>query len=105
MKIESAATTKYALPIHKPPLPFVDVVIEWRGFTGLLESWIQRPEFTHTHYLAPDDYRQAFDHVLLMLGRLRKRLIAVRITDTGAGDERDEIRLVAPNFKFKIRPV
>lgn len=40
-----------------------------------------------------------------MLGRLRKRMIAVRISDTGGGDTKDEIRLIHNNKKFRIRPI
>ena len=98
-RIESRATEpeRYYNPIQ----PRTD----WHGFTGLLDSWIKSPTFTHTHYLAPDDYRMAFDHVFLMLGTLRKRMIAIIINDTGGGDDKDEIRLIHQNIKFKIRPL
>lgn len=84
---------------------FITPRTEWYGFTGLLESWIESPSFTHTHHLEADDYRQVFDHIFLMIGRLRKKIIAVRVSDTGAGDERDEIRLLSPTRKFIIRPI
>lgn len=84
---------------------FIKPRTEWAGFTGLLEAWITAPTINHTHYLDATDYAQAFPHIFLMLGRLRKRLIAVRIQDTGGGDDRDEIRLITHNSKFKIRPI
>lgn len=96
--IEEQAAERFAFIT---PAPATD----WAGFTGLLDSWIDGPKFNHTHYLDAHDYHQAFYHVFLMVGRLRKRLIAVIINDTGAGDHRDEIRLVAGNMKFKIRPI
>lgn len=109
MLIESASTA--AGPTHisntAPPVPayFLPSQVEWRGFTGMLDAWIHQPTFNHTHYLAPDEYRQAFDYIFLMLGHLRQHLIAVRITDTGASDDKDEIRLIHDNTKFKIRPI
>lgn len=71
----------------------------------MLDRWIQSPRFNHIHYLASSDYSQAFDHIFLMLGRLRKHMIAVRISDTGGGDLKDEIRLIKDNNKFRIRPI
>ena len=115
MTLESRANTNTIRPAasrHRPdtlPAPFggIDVyAIEWRGFAGLLDSWITAPTFPHTHYLAPSDYQQVFDYIFLQLGRLRKRHIAVIVSDTGDGDERDEIRLIHHNGnKFKIRPI
>lgn len=111
---ESRANTNTlppATPRHRPawpPAPFGGIdphAVDWRGFTGLLESWITAPTFTHTHYLTPSDYHQVFDYIFLQLGHLRKRKIAVIVTDTGDGDERDEIRLIHDNKKFKIRPI
>lgn len=84
---------------------FISARTEWDGFAGMLEYWIKAPQFSHTHYLDTTDYAQAFPHIFLMLGRLRKRLIAVRVQDTGAGDDKDEIRLIADDKKFKIRPI
>lgn len=78
---------------------------DWDGFAALLDTWIAAPTFNHTHYLTQADYRQVFDYIFLMLGRLRKRLIAVVVNDTGAGDEKDEIRIIYDNKKFKIRPI
>lgn len=114
MTIESRAnisTITPAAPRHvqdAPPAPFGGIDInghDWRGFAGLLDTWIAAPTFNHTHYLAQAEYRQVFDYIFLMLGRLRKRLIAVVVNDTGAGDEKDEIRLIYDNKKFKIRPI
>lgn len=111
MTIESRANTP---SVHShaqdgPPAPFGGIDIyghDWRGFAGLLDTWIATANFNHTHYLTQADYRQVFDYIFLMLGRLRKRLIAVVVNDTGAGDEKDEIRLIAAdNKKFKIRPL
>lgn len=78
---------------------------EWRGFTGFLDSWVKSPKFNHIHYLAPDDYAQAFDYIFLSLGRLRKHLITIKVTDTGDGDIKDEITLINNSKKFRIRPI
>lgn len=110
--IESKATAAAAAALPPVPAPdpaqqfaFITPRHEWQGFTGILDRWIQSPQFNHTHYLASGDYCQAFDHIFLMLGRLRKRMIAVRISDTAGGDTKDEIRLIAAKCKFKIRPI
>lgn len=115
MTIESRANINTITPTthtkapNASPAPFGGIDAnghDWRGFAGLLDSWMAAPNFDHTHYLAQDDYRQVFDYIFLMLGRLRKRLIAVIVSDTGAGDEKDEIRLIHhQNKKFKIRPL
>ena len=114
MTIESRAnidTSHPAAPGHMteaytPAFVGIDAnARDWRGFAGLLDTWIAAPTFNHTHYLAQAEYRQVFDYLFLMLGRLRKRLIAVVVNDTGAGDEKDEIRLIYDNKKFKIRPI
>lgn len=108
--IESKATATIAAASPPAPDPgqqfaFITPRQEWHGFTAILDRWIASPQFNHTHYLANGDYSQAFDHIFLMLGRLRKRMIAVRISDTGGGDTKDEIRLIHNNKKFRIRPI
>ena len=78
---------------------------EFRGLRYLLKSWTKSPTFTHTHYLATQDYPQAFDHLHLHIGTIRKHLIRLAIFDTSDGDDRDEIILTTPRGKkFRIRP-
>lgn len=111
MTLESSANTDtphLALSAAMPaPFPGIDLHRhDWRGFTGMLDTWIKAPRFNHTHYLTPDDYREVFDYLHLMLGRLRRQIIRLRITDTGDGDETDQITLTSYNSKrFKIRPI
>lgn len=114
MTLESRANTDTAhlgppanLADAPPPFSGIDPHRhDWRGFTGLLDTWIKAPKFNHTHYLHSDDYREVFDYLHLMLGRLRRQVISLRITDTGGGDERDQFILTAHNSKkFRIRPV
>ena len=92
MTVQSAATAPH-------------IRTEWEGLTAYLDTWINAPQFNHTHYLDHTDYNQAFDYIFLMIGRLRKRLIVVRVSATGGGDDKDEIRLIAADKKFKIRPI
>lgn len=99
--IESAATAQAATGRF-----YAEDRLDWPGFTGLLAAWIKNPAFTHTHYLTDTDYQEAFDYIFLQIAALRKKLITVDITDTGDGDEIDQITLThTSKKKFKIRPI
>lgn len=99
--IPSAANT------DDPPATQPATRSEWDGFAGMLIDWTNSPTYSHTHYLTALEYNAAFNHIFLGVARLRKRIIALTVTDTADGDERDEIILHATQrgTKFKIRPI